>query len=282
MKKKGLPVPPIPPPAPPPPLQMRGPDHASMLSPQMQSLQSSLQQLGRLHITGKLMPSLTKQNKPTCANVGDVTKLSEDSILSKELKTSMTDLHGEKNSDSVSGTSGLSQRELSQSGGKSEDVTVMSDVCSVQNVKADCDTADSMKNSFNQSSRKSSVDYSVSPEAEQRGQQMNLVQNPATDQPLQVITSRQPMFNNHPYPYSFPYTNPTSTPYAQAGFGSHGYFYPQFLPPNVGMMPSGQSGVVTPSGMPPVTTTAQVMVADSNTVPAYLPVNTSSLSPPQP
>jgi hypothetical protein len=156
----------------------------------------------------------------------------------------------------------------------------MSDnVCSEKNVKADCDTADSKKNSSNQSSRKSSVDSLASPEAEASGQPM---QNPAIDQPLQVITSRQPMFSNHPYPYNFPYTNQTSSPYVQAGFGGHGYFYPPFIPPGVGMMPSGQSGAVTQPGISAVTTTAHMMVADSNTVPAYPSVNASSLSPPQP
>lgn len=73
MKKKGMPVPPLPPPAPPPPLQMRGHGPGSLMSPQMQSLQTSLQQLGSLHINGKLMPSLTKQHRRS--NSGDMSKL---------------------------------------------------------------------------------------------------------------------------------------------------------------------------------------------------------------
>ncbi|XP_062611403.1 serine/threonine-protein kinase Wnk-like isoform X2 [Saccostrea cucullata] len=304
MKKKGLPVP-IPPPAPPPPLQMRGPGPPNMMSPQMQSLTSSLQQLGNLHISGKLMPSLTKQHKRS--NSGDASKLSD---LSKEGDVSSVRRSREtKNSDSVSDTSEFSQRDSSQSERKTDrDTTVMSDSVTLdKNVKADCDTVDSMKQSSNQSSRKSSADFSFSPETEQNRQQMNLLQHSAsTEQPLNIMTNQPPLFSNPPYSYSFPYTNPTS-PYAQPSFTGHGYFsYPQFIPHGMmppssqnslvtqsgmtlplttahGMMPpSSQSSLVTQSGMTLPLTTAQMPAADSSPVSTNPSVNSSSSSPPQP
>lgn len=305
MKKKGLPVP-IPPPAPPPPLQMRGPGPPNMMSPQMQSLTSSLQQLGNLHISGKLMPSLTKQHKRS--NSGDASKLSD---LSKEGDVSSVRRSREtKNSDSVSDTSEFSQRDSSQSERKTDrDTTVMSDSVTLdKNVKADCDTVDSMKQSSNQSSRKSSADFSFSPETEQNRQQMNLLQHSASaEQPLNIMTNQPPLFSNPPYSYSFPYTNPTSSPYAQPSFTGHGYFsYPQFIPHGMmppssqsslvtqsgmtlplttahGMMPpSSQSSLVTQSGMTLPLTTAQMPAADSSPVSTNPSVNSSSSSPPQP
>ncbi|XP_061187851.1 uncharacterized protein LOC133195890 isoform X2 [Saccostrea echinata] len=279
MKKKGLPVP-IPPPAPPAPLQMRGPGPASMLSPQMQSLTSSLQQLRNLHISGKLMPSLTKQHK--LSNSGDVSKLSD---LSKDGGVSgETPSREAKDSDSVSDTSEFSQRDSSQGDQKRDgDMTVMSDNVTLdKNVKADCDTVDSMKQSSNQSSRKSSADFSFSPDTEQNRQQLNMLQNSASaEQPLNVMTNQPTLFSNPPYPYSFPYTNPTSSPYAQASFTGHGYFsYPQFIPH--GMMPGSQSSLATQSGMSLPLTTAQMTAADSSPVSSNPLVSSSSSSPPQP
>nr|XP_022302002.1 serine/threonine-protein kinase WNK3-like isoform X9 [Crassostrea virginica] len=273
MKEKGMPVPPIPPPAPPPPLQMRGHGPGSLMSPQMQSLQTSLQQLGSLHISGKLMPSLTKQHRRS--NSGDMSKLSD---LTKEMK-----LHGEKESDSISNMCELSPRASSQIIQKMEgDSTVMSDdVNSLEkNVKANCDTVDSIKHSSNQSGEKSNVDFYISTDAEQSRQQ--------TEQPLHVITCQHGLFPSHPYPYSFPYSNSTSSPYAQAGtYSGHGYFsYPQFNPHCVGMMHSSQSsGLMTQSVMPTpvVTTTTPVSVPDAGSVPSNPSLYTPpSFSPPQP
>nr|XP_022301693.1 uncharacterized protein LOC111109755 isoform X4 [Crassostrea virginica] len=273
MKEKGMPVPPIPPPAPPPPLQMRGHGPGSLMSPQMQSLQTSLQQLGSLHISGKLMPSLTKQHRRS--NSGDMSKLSD---LTKEMK-----LHGEKESDSISNMCELSPRASSQIIQKMEgDSTVMSDdVNSLEkNVKANCDTVDSIKHSSNQSGEKSNVDFYISTDAEQSRQQ--------TEQPLHVITCQHGLFPSHPYPYSFPYSNSTSSPYAQAGtYSGHGYFsYPQFNPHCVGMMHTSQStGLMTQSVMPTpvVTTTTPVSVPDAGSVPSNPSLYTPpSFSPPQP
>lgn len=279
MKKKGMPVPPLPPPAPPPPLQMRGHGPGSLMSPQMQSLQTSLQQLGSLHINGKLMPSLTKQHRRS--NSGDMSKLHDLAKEEEAALQSLTKLEGQKDSDSISYMCDLSQRGSSQGILKIEnDSTVMSDNGSLEkNVKASCDTVDCMKHGLNQSSEKPSVDFYVPTN----------VQTPVTEQPLHVMTSQPGLYPTHPYSYSFPYTTtPTSSPYAQAGFGGHGYFsYPQFIPHSVAMMHSNSSSLLAKSGaaQPVVTTAIQstTVPVDSNSVPAISSSQyTSSLSPPQP
>lgn len=279
MKKKGMPVPPLPPPAPPPPLQMRGHGPGSLMSPQMQSLQTSLQQLGSLHINGKLMPSLTKQHRRS--NSGDMSKLHDLAKEEEAALKSLTKLEGQKDSDSISYMCDLSQRGSSQGILKIEnDSTVMSDNGSLENnVKASCDTVDCMKHGLNQSSEKPSVDFYVPTN----------VQTPVTEQPLHVMTSQPGLYPTHPYSYSFPYTTtPTSSPYAQAGFGGHGYFsYPQFIPHCVAMMHSNSSSLLAKSGaaQPVVTTAIQATTVpvDSNSVPAISSSQyTSSLSPPQP
>lgn len=278
MKKKGMPVPPLPPPAPPPPLQMRGHGPGSLMSPQMQSLQTSLQQLGSLHINGKLMPSLTKQHRRS--NSGDMSKLEDLALEEGAALKSLTKLEGQKDSDSISYMCDLSQRGSSQGILKIEnDSTVMSDNVSLEkNVKASCDTVDSIKHGLNQSSEKPSVDFYIPAD----------VQTPVTEQPLHVMTSQPGLYPTHPYPYSFPYTTTTSSPYAQAGFGGHGYFsYPQFIPHSVAMMHSGSSSLLAKSGVaqPVVTTAIQATAVpvDSNSVPPISSSQyTSSLSPPQP
>lgn len=201
---------------------------------------------------------------------------------------SVTKLEGQKISDSISYMCDLSQRGSSQSVLKMEnDSTVMSDNGSLEkNVKASCDTVDSMKHGSNQSSEKPSVDFYV-PADVQGAPHMSLCQTPVTEQPLHVMTSQAGLYPNHPYPYSFPYTSTTSSPYAQAGFGGHGYFsYPQFIPHSVGMMHSSSSSMLAKSGaaQPVVTTAIQATAvpAESNSVPANSPQYTSSLSPPQP